>query len=144
MTYEIRHEAEAEYHLLQFAGPPSLLESLDHSLRIADEVLRFRIIKVLPGTPPPPDNPPAARRRRLRAGRHARRAACERGERGETERVGGPLSDRGCPHVGGSARGPTERVICDESVEVCDGTVPTPQRFCPFSAENGDCRLMRA
>ena len=58
MTYQIRHEAEAEYHLLQFAGPTSLLESLEHSLRIADEVLRFRIIKVLPGTPPAPDNPP--------------------------------------------------------------------------------------
>ena len=28
MTYQIRHQAEAEYHLLQFAGPPSLLESL--------------------------------------------------------------------------------------------------------------------
>lgn len=58
MTYRIRHESEAEYHLLQFAGPTSLLESLDHNLRIADEVLRFRIIKVLTGTPPPPDNPP--------------------------------------------------------------------------------------
>ena len=58
MTYRIRHESEAEYHLLQFAGPTSLLESLDHSLRIADEVLRFRIIKVLPGTPPVPDSPP--------------------------------------------------------------------------------------
>ena len=58
MTYRINHEADAEYHLLQFAGPTSLLESLEHSLRIADEVLRFRIIKVLPGTPPPPDNPP--------------------------------------------------------------------------------------
>jgi small subunit ribosomal protein S6 len=58
MTYEIRHESEAEYHLLQFAGPTSLLESLEHSLRIADEVLRFRIIKVLPGTPPAPDSPP--------------------------------------------------------------------------------------
>ena len=39
-------------------GPPSLLESLSHSLRIADGVLRFRIIKVLPGTPPAPDSPP--------------------------------------------------------------------------------------
>lgn len=58
MTYRINHEADAEYHLLQFSGPTSLLESLEHSLRIADEVLRFRIIKVLPGTPPPPDNPP--------------------------------------------------------------------------------------
>jgi small subunit ribosomal protein S6 len=58
MTYPIKHQPEAEYHLLQFAGPAALLESLSHSLRIADEVLRFRIIKVLAGTPPPPDAPP--------------------------------------------------------------------------------------
>jgi small subunit ribosomal protein S6 len=61
LAYEIRHQTEGEYHLLQFTGPPALLESLSHSLRIDDGVLRFRIIKVLPGTPPPPDAPaPAA------------------------------------------------------------------------------------
>jgi small subunit ribosomal protein S6 len=58
MTFRILHQTEAEYHLIQFTGPPSLLESLSHSLRIDDGVLRFRIIKVLPGTPPPPDAPP--------------------------------------------------------------------------------------
>jgi small subunit ribosomal protein S6 len=58
MTFEIRHQGEGEYHLLQFTGPPSLLESLEHTLRIDDRVLRFRIIKVLPGTPPAPDAPP--------------------------------------------------------------------------------------
>jgi small subunit ribosomal protein S6 len=57
-TYRIRHEAEAEYHLLQFTGPPSLLDSLSHTLRIADEVLRFRIVRVLPGTPPAPASAP--------------------------------------------------------------------------------------
>src|SRR5579884_953816 len=49
MSYRIDHQAEADYHLLQFTGPPALLESLSHSLRIADGVLRFRIIKVRPG-----------------------------------------------------------------------------------------------
>ena len=58
MTYRINHQADAEYHLLQFTGPASLLESLSHSLRISDGVLRFRIIKVLPGQPAPPDSPP--------------------------------------------------------------------------------------
>ena len=57
-TFEIRHQGEAEYHLLQFTGPAALLEDLDHSLRIQDAVLRFRIIKVVPGTPPPPDSAP--------------------------------------------------------------------------------------
>jgi small subunit ribosomal protein S6 len=58
MAFRIRHETDAEYHMLQFTGPPTLLESLSHSLRIADEVLRFRIIKVIPGTPPPSDSAP--------------------------------------------------------------------------------------
>jgi small subunit ribosomal protein S6 len=58
LTYEIDHQAEGEYHLLQFTGPTDLLEALSHNLRIDDAVLRFRIIKVLPGTPPPPDSAP--------------------------------------------------------------------------------------
>ncbi|MGO9885006.1 MAG: 30S ribosomal protein S6 [Solirubrobacteraceae bacterium] len=58
LAYEIRHQREGEYHLLQFTGPPALLESISHNLRIDDAVLRFRIIKVLPGTPPPPEAAP--------------------------------------------------------------------------------------
>jgi small subunit ribosomal protein S6 len=58
LAYQIDHQPDAEYHLLQFTGPPSLLDALTHSLKIADGVLRFRIIKVLPGTPPPPDQRP--------------------------------------------------------------------------------------
>jgi small subunit ribosomal protein S6 len=57
-TYQIDHQGEAEYHLLQFTGPTSLLETLQHSLRISDDVLRFRIIKVLRGTPPVPEQAP--------------------------------------------------------------------------------------
>lgn len=58
LSYRIVHQTEAEYHLLQFTGPPSLLESLNYTLRITDGVLRSRIIKVLPGTPPAPDSAP--------------------------------------------------------------------------------------
>ncbi len=58
LAFEIRHQKDGEYHLLQFTGPTSLLETLSHNLRIDDAVLRFRIIKVLPGTPPPPESPP--------------------------------------------------------------------------------------
>jgi small subunit ribosomal protein S6 len=63
LAYEIRHKPDAEYHLLQFTGPPSLLEELGRSLKIADGVVRFRIIKLRPGTPPPPElrpEPPRA------------------------------------------------------------------------------------
>ena len=59
-VYEVRKQSEADYHLLQFHGPSSLLEQLDHNLKITDGILRFRIIKLRPGTPPPPDLRPAA------------------------------------------------------------------------------------
>jgi small subunit ribosomal protein S6 len=56
LTYPIAHKATAKYHLLQFhAGSPELLSGLDRTLRIADEVVRFRIIKLKPGTPDAPD-----------------------------------------------------------------------------------------
>ncbi len=58
MAYEISHQPDAEYHLLQFSAPGSLLESMSHNLRITDGVLRHRIIKILPGTPPAPSSPP--------------------------------------------------------------------------------------
>jgi small subunit ribosomal protein S6 len=56
LTYPIAHKATAKYHLLQFhAASPELLRGLDRTLRIADEVLRFRIVKLKPGTPDAPD-----------------------------------------------------------------------------------------
>jgi small subunit ribosomal protein S6 len=58
MAYEIKHQAEGEYHLFQFTGPTALLETLSHNLRIDDSVLRFRIIKVVQGTPPAPESAP--------------------------------------------------------------------------------------
>jgi small subunit ribosomal protein S6 len=58
MAYEIRHQPEAEYHLLQFKAPGSLIEDLSHTLRITDGVVRFRVIKNRPGTPPAPSSPP--------------------------------------------------------------------------------------
>ena len=54
-AYEINKRADAEYHLIQFQGPRELLERLDRTLRITDGVVRYRIIKLDPGTPDPPD-----------------------------------------------------------------------------------------
>jgi small subunit ribosomal protein S6 len=58
LAYRIRHMPDADYHLLQFKAPPTLIETLSHDLRITDGVVRFRVIKNLPGTPPAPDSPP--------------------------------------------------------------------------------------
>jgi small subunit ribosomal protein S6 len=60
LAYEIDHVRDAEYELLQFSGPPTLVETLSYNLKITDGVLRHRIIKVTPGTPPPPEPSVAA------------------------------------------------------------------------------------
>jgi small subunit ribosomal protein S6 len=59
-TYEVRKHTDADYHLLQFRGPRELLQQLDHNLKITDGILRFRVIKLRPGTPAPPDLRPVA------------------------------------------------------------------------------------
>jgi small subunit ribosomal protein S6 len=58
LAYRISHQPDADYHLLQFKAPPTLIETLSHDLRITDGVVRFRVIKNLPGTPAAPDSPP--------------------------------------------------------------------------------------
>jgi small subunit ribosomal protein S6 len=51
MAYEINKRTEADYRWLRFEAPSDLLDSLDHNLKIADGVLRFRIFKVDPSAP---------------------------------------------------------------------------------------------
>jgi small subunit ribosomal protein S6 len=64
MAYEIRQRNEADYRYFRFqAESNELLERLDHNLKIADGVLRFRIFKVDPETPtgaPPTSDRPAS------------------------------------------------------------------------------------
>jgi small subunit ribosomal protein S6 len=45
---------------MQFHGPAELLANLQRTLRITDGVVRFRIIKLEPGTPAPPARPERA------------------------------------------------------------------------------------
>jgi len=57
LAYEIRQRTEADYRLFRFETDGELLDELNHNLRIADGVLRFRIFKVDAGSPaivPPP------------------------------------------------------------------------------------------
>ncbi|HEX3510748.1 MAG TPA: 30S ribosomal protein S6 [Solirubrobacteraceae bacterium] len=65
LSYPIERHPTGEYHLLQFhPGGTALLGELDRTLRIADGVLRHRIIKLDPGTPSPPDMRTSAPARR--------------------------------------------------------------------------------
>lgn len=59
MAYEIDHRGEAAYYLFQFEGSSELLGELNRTLKIADGLLRFRIIRQPPGTKPaaPPPQP---------------------------------------------------------------------------------------
>jgi len=76
MAYEIKQRNEADYRFYRFQAEPPLLERLDHSLKIADGVLRFRIFKVDPDAP---TNPPPATERPAMVGDG-------RPERGDRER----------------------------------------------------------
>jgi small subunit ribosomal protein S6 len=61
LAYPIERHADAEYRLLQFhASTPQLLAELERTLRITDGILRFRIVKLKPGTPEAPDMPAVA------------------------------------------------------------------------------------
>ena len=61
MAYEIEQRTEADYRFFRFeSGGTPLLDELNHNLRIADGVLRFRLFKVDPRNPvivPPPPSP---------------------------------------------------------------------------------------
>jgi small subunit ribosomal protein S6 len=66
IAFEIDHRQDADYHLFQFEAEGSdLLERLDHTLKITDGVLRFRIIRLKSGSPPPPAPRAAGRPREL-------------------------------------------------------------------------------
>jgi small subunit ribosomal protein S6 len=93
LAYEIRQRTEADYRFFRFQSEPPLLESLDHELRIADGVLRFRIFKVdalAPMIVPPAPVPTAAARSSRRGGaalpaRPAEPAPEPQAESGEAE-----------------------------------------------------------
>lgn len=51
LAYEIGRRTEADYRWFRFEASSDLLQQLDHNLKIADGVLRFRIFKVDPDAP---------------------------------------------------------------------------------------------
>src|SRR3954469_9741967 len=65
MAHDTKQRNEAAYPCSRFQGEPELLERLDHSLKITDGVLRFRVFKVDPDSPA---NPPPAFERLVPSG----------------------------------------------------------------------------
>lgn len=75
LAYEIKQRNEADYRFFRFAKGSGLLDDLNHNLKIADGVLRFRIYKVEPDAPvidPPPPFSLAATSSRPGGGRGRR------------------------------------------------------------------------
>ncbi len=75
MAYEINKRTEADYRWFRFEASSELLDSLDHNLKIADGVLRFRIFKVEADTPtlvPPAGTAPTGPRERSAQGAGSR------------------------------------------------------------------------
>jgi small subunit ribosomal protein S6 len=86
MAYEINHRTEADYRWMRFEAPSDLLDSLDHNLKIADGVLRFRIFKVDPSTPvivPPAATASPGPRERSAQAAHGDRDEAAHGDRDE-------------------------------------------------------------
>jgi small subunit ribosomal protein S6 len=53
LAFEIDDRAEAIYHLFQFSGDSEVLKTLDHDLKLAEGVLRFRTLRIKPNSPLP-------------------------------------------------------------------------------------------
>jgi small subunit ribosomal protein S6 len=94
LAYEIQQRTEADYRFFRFETEGALLDDLNHNLRIADGVLRFRIFKVDPRSPtivPPPQAAPSATpargERRPQAAQAREPAAAEGAEPPEDEQV---------------------------------------------------------
>jgi small subunit ribosomal protein S6 len=54
IAYEMRKHPEGTYALLVFNAPPTAVAELERQLRLADEVLKFQTLKVLPEYRPIP------------------------------------------------------------------------------------------
>jgi small subunit ribosomal protein S6 len=94
MAYEINRRTEADYRWYRFEGSNELLETLDHELKIADGVLRFRIFKVEANTPtlvPPAVAAPGPRERS--DGPRDRGDRGDRGPRDDSPRDDAPRDD---------------------------------------------------
>jgi len=122
LAYPIAHRSVAEYHLMQFhASSAGLLSTLDRSLRIADEALRFRLVKLRPGTRDAPDmrssgEPPGASRAPAPARRPAAAAPGDGAEQPQADAQSGDERESGpdAEASGESAAGASSEQPADE------------------------------
>jgi small subunit ribosomal protein S6 len=87
LAYEIEQRTEADYRFFRFETEGGLLDDLNHNLRIADGVLRFRVFRVDPRSPAiVPPGPVAMAATPARGGRRpGREPAAEAAESAESD-----------------------------------------------------------
>jgi len=120
LAYEIRQRTEADYRFFRFESDPPLLRSLDHDLKIADGVLRFRIFKVDPRSPviiPPAPTPGTG------ASRGARRPS---GPRSAEERPEAPAPEPTAPEPEAAAPEPEAAAPAPEAAQAPEGEPAAP------------------
>jgi len=123
LAYRIQHQPDADYHLLQFKAPPTLIETLSHDLRDQEPPrdaggAGFTAARGCDGRP-------GRLRRRVGNGRlkpSVRRAR------------------RGAPPVPGAWMRP----VFNGTATVHDGSIAPLQLVRPFSGEHRCCRLKHA
>jgi small subunit ribosomal protein S6 len=117
MAYEINRRTEADYRWMRFEAPRELLDTLDHNLKIADGVLRFRIFKVDPSAPvivPPAATAPGPRERSAGGGREEHGDSAEDAEAGATPEAESPAGAEAESAAG--AEGEDDAGSADEGV----------------------------
>lgn len=119
LSYEIDHREAAEYHLLQFSGPASLIGALEHNLRITDGVVRYRVIKLPPGTEPVAASAPAV--------------------------AGAPPASAPAPAPpAAAAPAASPATAADQSAPPADAAEASAPQTGPAVAESGDAELVSA
>jgi small subunit ribosomal protein S6 len=132
LAFEIRQRTEADYRFFRFETGGTLLDDLNHNLKIADGVLRFRIFKVDPRSPvivPPPPTP-------LSSGAPARggRRGDGPGRRGDGRPPRGDRGPRAEPAA--AARQPSEGTAKPSEGTAQPGEgAPQPSEGAPPTAE---------
>ncbi len=135
LAYEIAQRNEADYRWFRFEAQPPLLEQLDHNLKIADGVLRFRIFKVDADTPVtippatsapgpgasrerPPEAVPAPAETEVAAEAPAATAVAEPPSEAEAEQTAEPVeAEAAVPEPADEAAEPAEAPVEPEAAE---------------------------
>jgi len=134
MAYEIAQRNEADYRWYRFEGPTELLDGLNHNLRIADGVMRFRIFKVDADTPvlvPPATasaGPGASRERPADAPRPAAEESEQPAPPAEPEKAAEPAAEaETAPEPATEAEAMPEPVAAEAAPEPAAETTPEPE-----------------